>query len=411
MGNWNLGRTLTHETGHYFNLQHIWGDQRGGTCDDNDGVDDTPNQFGTHYGCPAYNTDQTTSCGSNDMFMDFMDYVDDACFSLFTKGQLERSLALLDHIDGERKELTHYKQYNNQRFINHFYFRVLDNNDPISKICADTDLLLDYTISSELIDGQNIYSCLSTTDNQNVDVIIDLQPTYSLDIAKEGGYDYCMETNLGTENDPMFICYKKGSFNDIKNRIQDIKIFVLDQDMVELQFGDKYFISEYNEYKLKFIKEITESDEYIYLGYKHENAVDQIQDRKPIDFYEPGSQYDQYDGYGVDTYSKPNKGKDYWAKRGGKSRYRSISNGYDNEYRSYNKKDRSWNYNYNVEHIDNNMNYRAFPDVPECVPSGYSYFGDATTCKFKSIRIGCPFGSEPWIDNECGCGCKPQPRF
>merc|ERR1712176_667406 len=248
MGNWNLGRTLTHETGHYFNLQHIWGDQRGGTCDDNDGVDDTPNQFGTHYGCPAYNTDQTTSCGSNDMFMDFMDYVDDACFSLFTKGQLERSLALLDHIDGERKELTHYKQYNNERFVNHFYFRVLDNNDPTSKICADTDLLLDYTINSELINGQNIYSCLSTTDNQNVDVIIDLQPTYSIDIVKEDGYNYCMETNLGTENDPMFICYKKGSFNDINNRIQD---------MIELQFGDKYFISEYNEYKLKFIKEMS----------------------------------------------------------------------------------------------------------------------------------------------------------
>merc|ERR1712154_544376 len=121
-----------------------------------------------------------------------------------------------------------------------------------------------------------------------------------MDMAKQDGYDYCMETNLGTENNPMFICYKKGSFNDINNRIQDIKIFALDKDTVEQQFGD-------NEYKLKFIKEIVANNEYIYLGYK--NAVDQMEDREPIPFFRPEPQYNPIDeyinnGYGVKKYSK-----------------------------------------------------------------------------------------------------------
>ncbi len=39
---YNLGRTAVHEVGHWLNLLHIWGDDRGG-CGSSDNVDDTPN--------------------------------------------------------------------------------------------------------------------------------------------------------------------------------------------------------------------------------------------------------------------------------------------------------------------------------------------------------------------------------
>ncbi len=82
------GRTATHEVGHWLNLRHIWGD---GGCGASDFVDDTPDAASEYYGCPAY---PQASCGSNDMFMNFMDYVNDDCMVMFSQGQKERMLAL-----------------------------------------------------------------------------------------------------------------------------------------------------------------------------------------------------------------------------------------------------------------------------------------------------------------------------
>jgi Pregnancy-associated plasma protein-A len=87
----NLGRTCTHEVGHYFNLRHIWG-VGSGSCDDEDGVEDTPKQRDAFRGCPAF---PQLSCGGRAMFMNFMDYTDDACMHLFTEGQKDRMLAAL----------------------------------------------------------------------------------------------------------------------------------------------------------------------------------------------------------------------------------------------------------------------------------------------------------------------------
>lgn len=79
----NLGRTLTHELGHYLLLDHIWG----GGCGQDDGVSDTPNSADSHYDCPSLGT---KTCNSNDMFMNYMDYVNDACMYMFSAGQASR---------------------------------------------------------------------------------------------------------------------------------------------------------------------------------------------------------------------------------------------------------------------------------------------------------------------------------
>ncbi len=83
------GRTATHEIGHYLNLRHIWGD---GPCA-TDYVDDTPTSGAPYYGCPAY---PQVSCGGSNMFMNYMDYVDDPCMFMFSKGQEARMWACLN---------------------------------------------------------------------------------------------------------------------------------------------------------------------------------------------------------------------------------------------------------------------------------------------------------------------------
>ena len=89
-GNYNKGRTATHEIGHWLNLIHIWGDDDNASdpCSGSDQVTDTPNQEGSNFQCPSY---PSPSCGNtSDMFMNFMDYTYDQCMNMFTTGQKTR---------------------------------------------------------------------------------------------------------------------------------------------------------------------------------------------------------------------------------------------------------------------------------------------------------------------------------
>lgn len=98
---YNLGRTATHEVGHYLNLRHIWGDANCGS----DLVADTPTQTGANYGKPTYPLMNT--CGGvsrSVMFMNYMDYVDDAAMFMFSSGQKDRMQAVLT-ATGARKGL------------------------------------------------------------------------------------------------------------------------------------------------------------------------------------------------------------------------------------------------------------------------------------------------------------------
>jgi len=95
---YNHGRTLSHETGHWLGLRHIWGD---GPCA-NDYVDDTPVQHSENRGCPS----TKVSCdGVNlEMPQNYMDYSDDLCMNIFTQGQKARILAVLE-LSPRRKQL------------------------------------------------------------------------------------------------------------------------------------------------------------------------------------------------------------------------------------------------------------------------------------------------------------------
>lgn len=89
----NLGRTATHEVGHWLNLYHIWGDDNT-SCTGSDQVADTPNQADENYGCPVFPQVSCSNGPNGDMFMNYMDYTDDACMNAFTAGQKSRAQAL-----------------------------------------------------------------------------------------------------------------------------------------------------------------------------------------------------------------------------------------------------------------------------------------------------------------------------
>jgi len=99
---YNKGRTTTHEVGHWLGLKHTWGsytrddndtdDVRG--CDFDDGITDTPNSVAPYYDCPLLSN--SVSCGSQDMTMNFMEYVNDVCMYMFTKAQKDRIISVLN---------------------------------------------------------------------------------------------------------------------------------------------------------------------------------------------------------------------------------------------------------------------------------------------------------------------------
>ena len=79
---YNLGRTMTHEVGHWLGLRHIWGDANCG----NDFCGDTPQSQTSNFGCPNL----TTCDGVQDMVENYMDYTNDACMNIFTADQKDR---------------------------------------------------------------------------------------------------------------------------------------------------------------------------------------------------------------------------------------------------------------------------------------------------------------------------------
>lgn len=90
----HLGRTTTHEVGHWLNLRHIWADTE--DCSGTDYVDDTPNCAGPNYGKPVFPHISCRNGPNGDMFMNYMDYVDDDSMFFFTMQQVVRMQTALD---------------------------------------------------------------------------------------------------------------------------------------------------------------------------------------------------------------------------------------------------------------------------------------------------------------------------
>ena len=168
-----LGRTLTHEVGHYFNLKHIFGDTE--DCSSDDDIADTPAQERRNTGCPEY--PKINGCDSlepHEMTVNFMDYVDDECMAMFTEGQKMRMLAALNTVrsglkdsqgcDGDTEVKTTTLDKNK---IN--IFPVPASN------CIHVDLQIDtdYQVRMEMVNaaGQRLFSQrVDAKDIRSIDV-------------------------------------------------------------------------------------------------------------------------------------------------------------------------------------------------------------------------------------------------
>ncbi|PHS10096.1 MAG: peptidase [Kordia sp.] len=101
-GTYNLGRTMTHEVGHWLGLRHIWGDGNAydptgvngtvqGSCPVDDFCNDTPNARAANYSCVSNN-----NCGAGaEQVQNYMDYTNDACMDTFTADQKIRMQAVM----------------------------------------------------------------------------------------------------------------------------------------------------------------------------------------------------------------------------------------------------------------------------------------------------------------------------
>ncbi len=93
---YNLGRTLTHEVGHYLGLEHTFNGgcaSASGCYTNGDLICDTNPESQETFGCPG----SKSSCGSSDPFHNYMDYTDDACMWEFTPEQANRMRCTIQH--------------------------------------------------------------------------------------------------------------------------------------------------------------------------------------------------------------------------------------------------------------------------------------------------------------------------
>ncbi|MEW6468173.1 MAG: M43 family zinc metalloprotease [Bacteroidota bacterium] len=130
----NRGRTATHEVGHWLNLYHIWGDD-GSACTGSDQVSDTPNQAGATGGCYTPGQVLTDACSPSapgKMWMNYMDYTDDACMYMFTNGQKARIQACMA---GTRSALQSSNACGSQQALD---AGILSITSPNGSVCAAT---------------------------------------------------------------------------------------------------------------------------------------------------------------------------------------------------------------------------------------------------------------------------------
>ncbi len=125
IGTSNAGasRALTHEVGHWLNLEHVWGPNNNpgnaASCADDDGVQDTPMCIGVTSCSLSSNTCDDTNDPNNysswatnvvDNVENYMDY--SYCSKMFTQGQVTRMRNAITSATAGRNQLTTVSNHN-----------------------------------------------------------------------------------------------------------------------------------------------------------------------------------------------------------------------------------------------------------------------------------------------------------
>ena len=214
-----LGRTVTHEVGHWLGLRHIWGDADCGS----DGVDTTPIAFGPNYGiCWNDYPYNLTSCGrdsldtSGEMFNNYMDYSDDQCMIMFTKGRYIIDTTYLD------------TTYTTQISYDTIYADSIDI-DTITNIVNQYDTIyVDSTaIDTFTVDSVVVDSVFSAVDSSLLYVNQTIYPVDSIAINTYQVIDSIITTPISVET------YVYNTITYIES-INEVPISVIDNITYEL---------------------------------------------------------------------------------------------------------------------------------------------------------------------------------
>ena len=175
---YNLGRTVTHEVGHWLGLFHIWGDKIYDTdkaCGD-DKVSDTPPAESDNSGNPIFPYRPNNRCGSDangEMFMNYMDYVHDKSMVMFSKGQVTRMTSAINTF---RKDLLKYSPSTIK--VNSIVINSL-NNDTVFNKLVGTVQLSSVVLPINATNTNVKWSCIP-------DTIATIDQTGKITILKEG---------------------------------------------------------------------------------------------------------------------------------------------------------------------------------------------------------------------------------
>lgn len=175
----NLGRTATHEVGHYLDLIHTWGDDN--SCFGSDEVEDTPPCSGQYF---SGNNNAACSfpvqCFSTPRQTEnYMDYSDDRCMNLFTQGQSDRMNTALTLFRSGLLKLPGISQSIGVDYIDYpqlftggtYPFTVTVRNNGSASITGGK---VHYRVSSEgIADSVSLSGSLSSGGSKNV--VINLQ--------------------------------------------------------------------------------------------------------------------------------------------------------------------------------------------------------------------------------------------
>lgn len=137
--NYDRGRTATHEIGHFLSLRHIWGD---GGCEYDDYCDDTPLAEDCYFTCDDPNP---YSCGSRDMYENYLDYTYDRCMNIFTQCQKSRMRTVLENSPRRASLLSSPALIPTEGFENDLYAREIITP---SDITCHKDLVPSFVIQN-----------------------------------------------------------------------------------------------------------------------------------------------------------------------------------------------------------------------------------------------------------------------
>ena len=206
--NYNLGRTTTHELGHFFSLDHTFSSDGGGNCAmaDGDGIADTPKVANSTYGCPSNPTPFACNIPERRLTMNYMDYVNDACMYMFTPGQMTQAESYISAVLAPA-----FKP--NTCVAGVAGFSLTANNSPISS-CPTTDTQVAFDLTYSTVLDFNETTTFSAT-GQPAGSTVTFSPT---SLNNDGGFTMTIG-NLGATVQGDYTIIVTGTSNSVTETV------------------------------------------------------------------------------------------------------------------------------------------------------------------------------------------------